>query len=89
MTAGGWSALRVLNDDDKKVFEMAFANFEGASYEPLIAESQVVEGINYRFICNATPVTVAPETYAAIVTVWSKTDGSVEITDIKKLNDLL
>lgn len=89
MTTGGWSALRVLNDDDKKLFEKAFAGLVGVSYEPLIVESQIVEGVNYRFICNATTITADPQTFAAVATVWSKADGSVEITAIKKLDDLL
>lgn len=88
MTTGGWSALRELNDDDRKVFDKAFTSFVGVDYKPLLVESQVVAGMNYRFICNAVPVTATPETYAAVVTIWSKVDGSVEITDIKKFNDL-
>lgn len=89
MTTGGWSALRALNDDDEKVFEKAFTGFVGVGYEPLLVETQIVAGSNYRFICNSAAVTADTEAYAAVVTVWSKVDGSVEITDIKKLNELL
>lgn len=89
MTVGDWSALRELNDDDRKVFDSAFSCQVGVKYEPLLVETQVVAGLNYRFICNATPVVAEPETYAAVVTVWSKADGSVLITDINMLNNLI
>ncbi len=53
----------------------------------MLVATQVVEGINYRFICNGTTITEEPETFAAVVTVWAKPDGSVEVTDIKRLEE--
>ena len=88
MVVGGWSTLREITGDDKEVFEKALSEFVGVTFEPLLVETQVVSGIKYRFICNAATVTAEPVKYAAVVTVWSKSDGIVEIADIAKFNDL-
>lgn len=88
MVVGGWSILREINDEDRKVFDKALSEFVGADFEPLLVETQVVSGIKYRFVCNASTVTAEPVRYAAVVTVWSKADGTVEIADIVRFNDL-
>lgn len=87
MKCGSFTELRVLDLEAKSIFESAVKNIMGVGYVPMLVATQVVEGINYRFICNGTTITKEPETFAAVVTVWAKPDGSVEVTDIKKLEE--
>lgn len=73
--AGGWGSEHPLTEEDLQVFNEAMKNFTGVRYSPVSVQSQVVKGINYRFLCEATTVTREPQTYQAIVSVYKPLPG--------------
>ena len=70
MLAGGYTKFRPVTEEDKKIFEKAMEKLVGVGYEPLIVSTQVVEGENYRFVCNAEMLGVKPTYYLAGVTIF-------------------
>lgn len=86
---GGWTTSRELTEEDMKVFNEAMEGFVGVGYTPLSVQSQVVKGTNYRFLCEATTVTLKPQTSKAIVTVYKPLpgEGKAHITAITSIED--
>jgi hypothetical protein len=48
--AGAFTPFAQLDDNAKDVFKKAFAHLRGVDYEPLLAATQVVAGLNYIFV---------------------------------------
>ncbi|WP_074435135.1 hypothetical protein [Bacteroides timonensis] len=88
---GGWTPIRKLTEEDLQVFNEAMEGFVGVGYTPLNVQSQLVKGVNYRFLCNATTVTREPKTFQAMVTVYKPLpgEGKAHITAITSLGDEL
>ena len=62
----------------------ALAEIEGVSYSPIaVLGTQVVAGTNYRILCYGTLATAVPVTNLYVIDVYSKLDGTAEITSIK------
>lgn len=72
---GGWSPVRELTDEDKQVFDEAMKGIVGTGYTPKKVSSQLVAGMNYCFLCEATLVTRFPETYSAQVYIFRPLPG--------------
>lgn len=89
MKPGGITELKVIDCEALSVFNKAFEGHVGTVCVPLLVSTQVVSGINYIFICNTTTVSPDPDTYSTVVSVWAKPDGTVELTEIKNLSDML
>lgn len=53
LIVGGYSATRSLTDEEEVMFKQVTANLKGAEYEPENVSTQIVAGINYRFLCTA------------------------------------
>lgn len=67
--------------DAKTAFDNAFEGFVGSTVKPFaLLGTQVVNGINYIFAAEVTPVTANPVKTVCVVTVGS--DGSVNFDDI-------
>lgn len=88
---GGWGPSREPTEEDLQVFNEAMEGFVGVGYTPLSVQSQVVKGINYRFLCDATPVTREPKTFQAMITVYKPLpgEGKAHITAITSIEDEL
>lgn len=73
----------VITDDIRTICEKAFADLEGATYEPVaLIGTQVVEGTNYCILFRTAPVVPnAVETYA-LGYIYEDLKGNVEVTDI-------
>lgn len=84
---GGYTGQRALTDDERQLFEDVTRELDGVGYVPESVATQVVAGINYRFICTAKTVTRRPETYQAEITVYKPLpgQGDPKITAIKRL----
>lgn len=82
---GGWTKFRPVTEEDFAVFNEALNGLVGVSYEPLIVATQLVNGTNYRFICNATTMTNPPSDYLAEITIFKPLEGPAVITSIKQL----
>ena len=71
---GEWSARRDLTEEDEKVFAEATSNLIGVTYTPTKVESQLVNGVNYRFYCNAVVSSENQETFTAVVYIYKSFD---------------
>lgn len=82
---GGWSEFRKPNREELKVFEDAFEGFVGVMYTPILVKTQVVNGINYKFITDAKAVYPGAQPYKALVSIHKPIMGKAVITNIEKL----
>ncbi len=62
-SAGGWSEFHSLTKEEKALFNEVMGNIVGVSYKPIVVATQVVNGMNYCFICRATSATNPPEEF--------------------------
>ncbi len=88
MLAGGWTKpdTAALTAEQTAAFDAAMQGLTGVSYKPLaLLSTQVVAGVNYRFLCEATAVYPGAEPYYAVVTVYQALDGTAQILDITDL----
>ena len=88
--AGGWYEPEspALTDELKAVFDKAMEGFAGVGYVPVaMVAQQVVAGMNYRFLCEATTVLPGAETDYALVTVYKDLNGNAEITEIVRMDE--
>lgn len=69
----------------KKTFEEVMEGFIGVEYVPVAVSTQVVQGCNYKFFCNATSSTNPVITGAAIVSVYAPLEGAPHITHIQAI----
>ena len=77
-----------ITDELKEIFETALNGLLGAKYEPVkLLATQVVNGINYKFLANGTkttnPITIG--TYS--ITINKSTDGIISLLDIEVIEE--
>ena len=83
---GGWQASESaeITKELRTVFEKAAVEYTGVDFVPVaFLSSQVVAGINYCFLCEATPVVPGSKTNYALVYIYENLEGNAEITDVK------
>ncbi len=74
---GGWTTYSCdMSEEALKVFEKAFKGFVGVSYTPVAVATQVVEGTNYSFFCNAKGAYPNAPNEAAIVDIYQPLNGN-------------
>ena len=67
----------------QEIFDKALEDYDGAKLEPVqLLSTQVVAGVNYRFLCNETILVPGAEPKEVIVTVFKDLDGKCSITDV-------
>ena len=82
---GSWTraASPVITEEAKKVCDKAFEGWEGVNYEPIaLLKTQVVAGMNYCVLCEATVVVPDAEPTYAVVYIYEDLEGNAQITDI-------
>lgn len=82
---GSWTraASPVITEEVKKVCDKAFGGWEGVNYEPIaLLKTQVVAGMNYCVLCEATVVVPDAEPTYAVVYIYEDLEGNAQITDI-------
>jgi hypothetical protein len=79
---GGWSPYRKPTAEDLAVFNEAIKGLIGVKYTPELVSTQVVAGMNYKFICIAEPSTVEPLQYKATVQIYAPLDAKPYVTHI-------
>lgn len=73
---GGWTAYSSsISGDTTNAFKEALDGHLGVNYTPLAVASQVVSGINYRFLADAQVVYPNAPHYAAIIQVYKPING--------------
>lgn len=83
---GGWTPYSTtISAEAMDVFKHAMHGLVGVSYTPIAFATQVVSGINYRFICNAKVVYPNAPNDAAIVQIYKPLTGDAHITSITRL----
>ncbi|QUJ66956.1 hypothetical protein KDD30_12695 [Photobacterium sp. GJ3] len=76
-----------LSSEAKLAFDEAFQGFVGVKYQPVAFAQQVVNGVNFKFFCNAEVVIPGSVTYPAMVTIYKPREGRASITHIAKVLD--
>lgn len=85
--AGGWMLQDETTQEAADAFAKAMQDFVGVGYNPIaLLSTQVVAGVNYRFLCVGTPVVLNPVPFYAIVTVYADLDGAAMIMDVQTVN---
>lgn len=89
-TDGGWVCNQgdeALEADANAALETALEMMDGADYEVIaVLYSQTVSGMNYRLLCQVTPVVPDAEGSFCLVTVYQDVDGNAEIAEVTDLN---
>lgn len=90
MMCGGFSEFKQVTEEELAIFKEATEGLLGVSYEPLIVAKQIVAGTNYKFICNATAITLHPQPYLAALTIFKPLpdagDQRAILSDIHTVN---
>jgi predicted small lipoprotein YifL len=84
-SVGGWelSPDATVTDDAKAAFEKAMEGLDGVSYEPVaLLGTQVVAGMNYCFLCEATVVAPEAKPYYSLIYVYADLQDNAEVTKI-------
>jgi len=88
--AGGYQVHPEIGEQEKAVFDYAMKDRVGMHFEPVAVASQLVNGINYIFICTGSPVVLHPETELYAIQIYTQFAHSVapkvEIKSIKQID---
>lgn len=84
---GGWSSLVTPDQftQGMKQAEEAFGSLLGVSYQPLAAQEQVVEGMNYCYFCKAQVVSPGSSAYLARVLVYVAPGANPIVTAVERI----
>ena len=83
--AGGWTPFSCnISNEDKAIFEKA-VDLIGVEYTPVALASQVVEGVNYKFFCNAKGVYPGATNEAVMIEIYAPLNGTPHIVKIQKV----
>lgn len=74
---GGYCVHPQLGEKEMAVFEYAMKDHVGMDFKPVAVATQVVNGINYIFICTGSPVVLNPETKLYAVKIYTQFAHSV------------
>lgn len=73
---GAWTAYSTsISAEAMAAFKEALKGHVGVNYTPLAVASQLVSGMNYRFLCGAQVVYPDAPHYAALVSVYKPLNG--------------
>lgn len=84
---GAWSTFsNTISAEAQNAFDTAFKGFVGVSYAPFAVATQVVSGINYRFLCNSKVIYPGALNQASLVEIYQPAEGDIHITSIKRID---
>lgn len=83
--AGGWTQFGPLDAESTRLFDRVMGGIAGAGYTPIAHATQVVNGINHRFICNQTLITNPPTQAIVMVSFHQSFDGTASKPNIETL----
>ena len=85
---GGYSEQRKLSDEERALFDNVAADVAGVKYTHINVSTQIVAGVNYRFLCKARRVDEngkkGKRFHAVIVVHKPLSDGELRILSIEK-----
>lgn len=91
--SGAYTAQREVTNEDLEIFDEAMQGLVGVRYTPRTVATQVVNGTNYKFICEAVAATNPSQTYRAEVVIYKPLPATGEkallmsITRIENQNE--
>ncbi len=83
---GGWEEAKdtAVTEEMKEMFDKASESLIGVDYTPTeLIETQIVNGTNYKFLCEAQTVYPGAEKRTAVVTVYQDLEGNASILTIE------
>jgi len=86
---GGWGGLSfTITPEAKSVFDQALHGLLGVQYTPLAFATQVVNGLNYCFLCEGRVVYPGAPGFAALIYIYAppEKDATPHITEITRLH---
>ncbi|GMV30118.1 MAG: hypothetical protein AMXMBFR59_22430 [Rhodanobacteraceae bacterium] len=84
---GGWSNFDfTLSPEAKNVFDTAFDGLLGVKYTPFAFATQIVNGTNYSFLCEAQYMTRYPVENAVAAEVYQPLEGKPHIVAIRPIS---
>jgi len=81
---GGWTRFHALTPEGQKVFDEAMQGFVGVKYTPLEVSTQLVNGTNYRFKCDAS-MPPREVIWQAVVEIYQPIDGNPHVVAITRI----
>ena len=86
MLVGEWAKFRQITDEEQELLNKALNGLVGVVYEPFAVSTQIVSGMNYKFLCNATTITNPPRDFLAEVIIYQPQNGDPIINYITELD---
>lgn len=86
--SGGYTKQRTPAPEEIALFNKLTADLDGVAYTPESVATQVVSGVNYKFICEARTVTAEPQTYKAEVVIYEPLPCSEKQPRITKITKI-
>ena len=84
---GAWSSWNfTLSAAAKDVFDQTVGKLVGVQYTPLAFATQVVNGLNYCFLCEVQVVGPENPQFVAMIYVYAPANGEPHITHITRIN---
>jgi len=82
---GGWTQKdEAVTGEALEALNKALEGMTGANYEPVkLLGTQVVAGINYKYLCNVKAVVPNATAVQKIVIVYKALDGTCSITSVE------
>lgn len=66
---GGYSEAHKLSDEERALFDSVAAEIAGVKYEPINVATQIVAGVNYRFLCKGKEQERRGKKFYAVIVV--------------------
>ena len=66
-----------VGEQEKAIFDYAMRNNVGVDFRPLAVASQVVDGVQYLFICTGKEVALNAKTQLYIIKIFAKFQHSI------------
>ena len=66
---GGYSEQRKLSDEERALFDNVVADVAGVKYTPINVSTQIVAGVNYRFLCKGKEQERGGKKFYAVIVV--------------------
>lgn len=85
---GGFTSFREIQEEEKALFEKCLRNLVGVGRVPLAVATQVVNGVNYAFLCNSQVIIPDPVPYNELVIIYKPLEGEPILTEFKKVQIL-
>jgi len=82
---GQWTPYGPVSTELEAVFKEAIAGLRGVNYQPLVAATQVVNGTNFSYFCNATPVYPNSPTFGVVVSIYAPTGAQPHLIGIERV----